>query len=323
VIGIDLKKLKKAQALLQKKGLRTPLLPFNAKGIQGNEIFLKPENLQPSGSFKIRGATYCLSLLTEEQKARGVIAYSTGNHAQSVALAAKLLGIHATIVMSGEAPQYRIDATRAYGAKIVMSEPSAASRKKLAEKLAKQHGYSVIHPYDDPDVIIGQGTIGIEIMQETTPAAVFVPIGGGGLISGIAVAVKKLNPEVKIIGVEPESETGTFQSFHSDKGNRLSRPTTAVAGATQLASPQLASLGELTYPLILHYVDDVVQVSDSQITEATLLHAEKGHLIVEPAGALALAAALTYPVPYEANRPIICITSGGNIPLSSLFHLNF
>lgn len=316
MIDIDLKKFTIAQAMLQKRGLRTPLLAFDAKAPQGNSILLKMENVQPSGSFKIRGATYCLSLLSEEQKAAGVIAYSTGNHAQSVALAAQLLGIKATIVMSPEAPQFKVDATRGFGATVVMSEPSSQARRKLAEELARSHGYYLVPPYDHPDVIVGQGTIGIEIMQDVNPAAVFVPIGGGGLISGIAVAIKKTNPLVKIIGVEPELENDTFRSFKSGKRESLKGPSNSIADAIKVQT-----LGDITYPLISRYVDDVVQVSEAQIIEATLMHAERAHLIVEPSGALALAAALAYENALESDEPIICIASGGNVLLSSLCHL--
>ncbi len=313
LIDIDLKMFTSAQAMLQKRGLRTPLLAFDAKTPQGNSILLKAENVQPSGSFKIRGAMYCLSLLSDEQKAAGVIAYSTGNHAQSVALAAKLLGIKATVVMSPEAPQFKVDATRGFGATVVMSEPSSQARRKLAEELAKSHGHYLVPPYDHADVIIGQGTIGIEIMQDVNPGAVFVPIGGGGLISGIAIAIKKTNPLVKIIGVEPELENDTFLSFKSGKRESLSGPSSSIADAIKVQT-----LGDITYPLISHYVDDVVQVSEEQIIEATLMHAEKAHLIVEPSGALALAAALVYKGTLKQDAPIICIASGGNILLSSL-----
>lgn len=302
--------------MLQKRGLRTPLLGIDAKTPQGNSILLKAENVQPSGSFKIRGATYCLSLLSDAQKAAGVIAYSTGNHAQSVALAAKLLNIKATIVISPEAPQFKVDATREFGATVVMSEPSSQARRKLAEELAKSHGYYLVPPYDHTDVIIGQGSIGIEILQDVTPAAVFVPIGGGGLISGVAVAIKKTNPLVKIIGVEPELENDTFQSFKSGKRESLNGPSNSIADAIKVQT-----LGDITYPLISHYVDDVIQVSEEQIKEATLMHAEKAHLIVEPSGALALAAALVYKGALEFDKPIICIASGGNVLLSFLCHL--
>lgn len=313
MIDIELEKFKVAQSFLQKKGLRTPLISFSAKSGHGNSILLKTENLQPGGSFKIRGATYCLSLLSPEQKAAGVIAYSTGNHAQAVALAAKLMNIQAVIVMSPDVPDYKVNATRGYGATVVMAEPTSQARQKVAEELAQLHGYSLVPPYDHKDVMTGQGTIGIEIMEETSPTAVFVPIGGGGLIAGIAQAIKKINPSVKVIGVEPELENDAFQSFKAGKRIGLTGPSKSIADAIKIQI-----LGEMTYPLICHYVDDIVTVSEQQIIEATLMHINKAHLVAEPSGALALAAALTYDIPLNVDKSLVCITSGGNIPLSYL-----
>lgn len=313
---VDLKKFIEAKKILKQKGLTSPLIPFPHKTTSGNPILLKAENLQPSGSFKIRGAVYCLSTLSAEQKAKGVIAYSTGNHAQSVALAAKSLGIKATIVMSPDAPQFKIDATKEYGATVLMSEPSSHARRAMAENLAQLHGYYLVPPYDNLDVIVGQGTIGIEILEEIQPAAIFVPIGGGGLISGIAVAVKKSNCSAKIIGVEPELENDAVQSFKCGKRVNLSGPSTSIADAIKVQT-----LGDITYPIIRDYVDDVVSVSEQEIIDATLLHAEKAHLIVEPTGALALAAALTYKHTLEATKPVVCIASGGNFPCKNLCQL--
>lgn len=316
LIDIDLKKFANAQALLQKKGLRSPLLALNARTPRGNPLLIKAECLQPSGSFKIRGATYCLSRLSDKQKAAGVIAYSTGNHAQGVALAAKLLGIKATIVMSEEAPQFKIDAARGYGATILMSEPSSEARRELAEELARSKGYYLVPPYDHADVITGQGTIGVELMQDVQPAAIFVPVGGGGLIAGIAMAIKKTDASVKIIGVEPELENDACRSFKSGKRESLKGPSASIADAIKIQI-----LGAMTFPLISHYVDDMVQVSEKQIIEATLMHAQKAHLVVEPAGALALAAALNYLSTHHPAKPVICIASGGNVLLSTLCHL--
>jgi threonine dehydratase len=315
MLNIPIKNFETAQEMLQKRGLRTPLVAFGSTTSQGNKILFKAENLQPSGSFKIRGATYCLSLLSDEQKKAGVIAYSTGNHAQAVALAARLLGIKATIVMSPEAPAFKVEATRGFGANVVMSEPSSQARRRMAEELAKTHGYALIPPYDHADVITGQGTIGIEILKEIDPAAIFVPIGGGGLISGIALAVKQLNPSVKVIGVEPELENDAYQSFKLKKRVSLKGPSNSIADAIKVQT-----LGDLTYPLIAHYVDDIVQVSEEQIIAATLMHIEQSHLVVEPTGAIPLAAALNYS-PVSGNKPLICIASGGNIQLSSLCNL--
>jgi threonine dehydratase len=314
---IDLKKFKDAQKIVQQKTLNIPLFSLDSiTTVHGNPIMVKAECLQPSGSFKIRGAAYCLSLLSQAQKDTGVIAYSTGNHAQSVALAAKTLGIKATIVMSPNAPQFKIDATKKYGATVVMSDPSSQARRLLAQELAKSHGYYLVPPYDDLDVITGQGTIGIEILEEVNPAAIFVPIGGGGLIAGIALAVKQSNSAVKIIGVEPELENDAVQSFQCGKLVSLSGPSTSCADAIKVQT-----LGDITFPIIRDYVDDIVSVSEQQIIEAMLMHADKAHIIVEPAGALALAAALTYKNTLEKQKPVVCIASGGNIPYKNFIQL--
>ncbi|HXF28859.1 MAG TPA: pyridoxal-phosphate dependent enzyme, partial [Chlamydiales bacterium] len=192
----------KAKIVLQGKILKTPLVPLlGATTASGQMIFLKAENLQPSGSFKIRGATYCMSLHTKEEHARGVIAYSTGNHAKAVAMAAKLLGIQATIVMAKAAPQFKIEAVKSYGAHLVICE-HVEEMRSIAEELSQKNGSYLVSPYDHLEVITGQGTIGLEIMDEMQPGAIFVPVGGGGLIAGIATAVKEKMPHVKIIGVE-------------------------------------------------------------------------------------------------------------------------
>lgn len=297
--------------------LKTPLvLLCDTKTAQGNTIFLKAENLHCSGSFKLRGATYALSQLSKEQKEKGVIAFSTGNHAQAVALAARNLGIKATIVMSSVAPQFKIDATKSYGAHVVMTEPSSVAMKEMAMKLAEEHGYFFMPPFDHPYAIIGQGTIGLEILEECVPAAVFVAIGGGGLISGIALAIKKKYPSVKIIGVEPELEDDVYRSFKAKKRISMEKPSNSIADAIKISV-----VGELTFPIILKYVDDIVTVNERQIAEATLMNAEKAHLLVEPAGSLSLAAALSYKGPLDSTKPVVCIASGGNTTISFLQHL--
>jgi len=277
----------------------------------GNPIWIKAENLQPSGSFKIRGATYTLSLLSKEQKKAGVIAYSTGNHAQAVALAARSLGMKATIVMSRLAHSFKVEATQSYGAHIVYSEdPSSSAVRKLAESLARKEGAFLLPNYDHPDVIAGQGTIGLEILDAIDPEAVIVPIGGGGLIAGIATAVKKKKPNIRMIGVETELENDAYQSFQ--KGHRVSLPGPSDSIADAI---KIQTLGDLPYPIICKYVDEIVQVSEEQTVEATLLCLDKAHLVVEPSGALALAAALAYKKPLLSQKPVVCVASGGNFPL--------
>lgn len=317
MIEIGLDKIKDAAELLKKKTVYTPLVPvISCTASRGNPLFLKAECLQPAGSFKIRGATYTISKLTAEQKAKGVVAHSTGNHAQAVALASHLQGIKATIVMSPEAPQFKIDSTRNLGAEIVMTTSSSFARRKLAEELAESNGYFLIDPYDQEEVITGQGTIGLEIMDQMDPAAVFVPVGGGGLICGIAIAIKKINPSIRIIGVEPELENHAYLSFKQGTLVAMKGPSNSIADAVKIQS-----LGILTYPLFCHYVDDMITVSEDQIAKATLMTLEKTHLMVEPSGALALAGALIYEKALPEKKPVVCIASGGNTTLSYLHNL--
>lgn len=314
VLDISLERFQEAEELMQRKNLRTPLLPLHFINTdQGHPIFLKAENLQPSGSFKIRGATFSISQLTDAEKKRGVVAYSTGNHAQAVALAAHLMGVKATIVMSEDVPKNKLNATKEFGATVVMAEPTSKARQAKAEELAHQHGYSLIHPCDHPNTITGQGTIGIEIMEEMTPAAVFVCVGGGGLISGIAMAIKKINPKVKIIGVEPELENDATQSFKSKKRIGLPGPSQSVADAVKIQM-----VGQMPFEIIMKYVDDMITVSEEEIIKGTQMMINKAHLVVEPAGALGLAGALHYKGHLEKNMPIVCTASGGNTLLSRL-----
>ena len=314
---ISLENVQEARILLRGKAIITPLIEMlGVSTIQGNSIYLKAENLQPGGSFKIRGASYSLSRLTDVQRATGVVAYSTGNHAQAVALAAKQLGVAATIVMSPDVPISKVEATHRYGAIIVMTEASSQARRQKAEELAYSKGYNLIPPYDNIEVITGQGTIGPELLEQILPSAVFVPIGGGGLIAGIAATIKQLAPEVKIIGVEPEWENDAWQSFHSGHHVTLLAASQSIADAIRVQT-----LGNITYPLICQYVDDIVTVTEEEIAIATLMTMEKTRVLVEPSGALGLAAALKYQKPFSSKRPVVSIASGGNIPLNDLYNL--
>jgi threonine dehydratase len=316
-LNLELAQIKRAQGSIAGEVLLTPLVSVGSERTPGgNPIYLKAENLQPGGSFKIRGATYTLSLLNEEQRSAGVIAYSTGNHAQAVALASKQLGIRATIVMSPDAPGFKVEATRNYGAKVVMAASSSIARSELAEQLATAEGLYLVPPYDNINVMAGQGTIGLEILEQTQPAAVFVPIGGGGLIAGIAAAIKQVNKEVRVIGVEPEWENDTYQSFHQGQRIVLPSASESIADAIRVQMP-----GELTYPLIRRYVDDIVTVSEQEIAAATLLAIKETHLLLEPSGGLGLAAALKYQHSLSEGRPVVGIASGGNTTLEALYHL--
>ena len=282
----------------------------------GQPILLKAENLQHSGSFKIRGASYCIAQLSPEQRQRGVIAYSTGNHAQAVALAAGQQGISATIVMSPDAPTFKVERTRRYGAKVVWAEPTSQARRDLAEDLARKHELALIPPYDHRDILLGQGTIGLEIVEQTTPSAVFVPIGGGGLIAGIALAIKLSAPSIRVIGVEPAWENDAWQSFVQNTLVTLPAASKSIADAIRVQA-----VGALPYSVIRQFVDEIVTVSESQIAAATLNALNETHLMLEPSGAVALAAALAYQGMLPEGKQVVAIASGGNTTLETLWSL--
>lgn len=311
---ISLNKFEEAQKRIQGKVLRSPLIEMVAKELPNKyKVLLKAECLQPSGTFKIRGATNSIAHLTPEQKQKGVIAYSTGNHAQGVALAAQRLGIKSIIIMSPDAPSFKIESTKSYGAEVIMTEPNSQVRRSLAEKMAKEHGYTLIPPYDHVNTLAGQGTIGLEILEDLQPSTVFVPIGGGGLIGGIACAIKQKNPHVKVIGVESELENDAYMSFKSGHKVSLEKCSNSIADALRVLT-----LGDLTYPLITKYVDDVITISEREIAKATFLTIQNTHLLVEPAGAVALAGLINYPHNLDDTKPIVCVASGGNTTLSFL-----
>ncbi|MCB1119668.1 MAG: pyridoxal-phosphate dependent enzyme [Chlamydiia bacterium] len=306
MIQISLHEFHAAARFMRKKGLYTPLvaMPFT-QGKEGQQILLKGENLQPSGSFKIRGATWCLHHLPDRY--HGVIAYSTGNHAQAVSLAASQRGVDATIVMLPSAKKSKVEATRRLGGKVIFHKDPNRSWIDLAKEIASEEERLLISPYDHPLVITGQGTIGIEIMQQTHPGAIFVPVGGGGLIAGIASAVKRIAPDVLLIGVEPAWEDDAYRSFQCGFNVNTPNPSKTAADAVIIER-----LGSLTYPLFCHFVDDMITVGEEAIMAATTQIIEESHLFVEPCGALALAGALSYPKPLPLHRPIVCIASGGN-----------
>lgn len=316
-LDITLSDLRMAQTILAPYIITTPVLEApSLLTPTGHSILLKAENLQRSGSFKMRGASYGIAQLTQEQRRRGIIAYSTGNHAQAVALAAQFQQISATIVMSPDAPAFKVERTRKSGATIVWAEPTSQARRDLAEKLAKEHQLTLIPPYDHRDILLGQGTIGLEIMEQCAPAAVFVPIGGGGLIAGIALAIKFVHPSIQIIGVEPEWENDAWQSFTQGKLVTLPAASKSIADAIRVQA-----VGELPYAVLRRYVDEVVTVSETQIATATLSVLAETHLVLEPAGAVALAAARSYQGSLPASKPVVAIASGGNTTLETLWSL--
>ena len=278
----------------------------------GTELYLKTENLQITGSFKVRGSYYKMSRLSEEEKQKGVIACSAGNHAQGVALAAKKNGIKAVICLPDGAPISKIEATKSYGAEVCLVEGvyDDAYRKALA--LRDEMGYSFIHPFDDEDVIAGQGTIGLELIEQLPELdAVIVPIGGGGLISGVAYTVKTLCPKVKVYGVQAAGAPSMRNSLADGEIEELKSVST-IADGIAVKKP-----GSLTYELCKKYVDEVVTVSDDEISAAILALMEQHKLVTEGAGAVAVAAAMFHKVDL-AGKKTVCLLSGGNIDVTIL-----
>ena len=279
----------------------------------GCEVYLKTENLQLTGSFKIRGAYYKISQLSEEEKAKGVIACSAGNHAQGVALASKKFGIKAKICMPDGAPISKVEATKNYGAEVILVPGVYDDAHNEAERLKEKYGYTFIHPFDDDDVIAGQATIGIEILNELKDVDVIVvPVGGGGLVAGIAFAVKKLNPNVKVFGVQSEGAPSMANSIHSKRIQTLSSIST-IADGIAVKEPGLN-----TFELCSKYVDDIVTVTDEQVSAAILALIEKQKMIAEGAGAVSLAAVMYNKIPDLNGKKVVCLISGGNIDVTIL-----
>ena len=276
------------------------------------ETYLKPENLQITGSFKVRGAGYMISQLTEEEKARGVIACSAGNHAQGVALASSKYGIKATICLPDGAPISKVEATKSYGADVVMVKGVYDDAYKRALELRDECGYTFVHPFDDDNVIAGQGTIGLEILNELDEVdAVVVPIGGGGLISGVAYAVKHLSPNVKVYGVQSAGAPSMFNSLKDKKIERLPSVST-IADGIAVKEP-----GVNTFELCSKYVDEVVTVNEDEISSAILALIEQHKMIAEGAGAVSVAAVMFNKIPVKGKK-VVCVVSGGNIDVTIL-----
>ena len=275
-------------------------------------IYLKTENLQITGSFKVRGAYYKMSTLTKEEKERGVVACSAGNHAQGVALAAQKSGIKATICLPDGAPISKVEATKSYGAEVCLVEGVYDDAYNKALELRDTCGYTFIHPFDDEDVIAGQGTIGLEIIDQVKDLdAVFVPIGGGGLISGIAFAIKSLNPNVKIYGVQASGAPSMKKSIDNNEIGELKSVST-IADGIAVKRP-----GNTTFDICQKYVDEIVTVTDDEISAAILALMEQHKLVTEGAGATAVAAAMFNKVDIQGKN-VVCILSGGNIDVTIL-----
>ena len=275
-------------------------------------MYLKTENLQVTGSFKVRGAYYKISQLTDEQKKAGVIACSAGNHAQGVAISATKNGIKSVVCMPDGAPISKVEATKGYGAEVVLVPGVYDDAFNKAQELQKEKGYTFVHPFDDEDVIAGQGTIGLEILNQLENIdAVVVPIGGGGLISGVAFAVKSLKPQIKVYGVQAANAPSMFESLKKKEQITLDSVSTFADGIA------VKHPGDLTFELVSKYVDEVVTVSEDEIAMAILTLMERQKLIAEGAGATAVAAVLSDKIPLNGKN-VVCIVSGGNIDVNIL-----
>ena len=280
--------------------------------LPGTPIFLKPENLQLTGSFKVRGAYYKISQLSDEEKAKGVIACSAGNHAQGVALGATKNGIKSLICLPSGAPISKVEATKKYGAEVCLVDGVYDDAYQKALQLKEEKGYTFVHPFDDENVIAGQGTIGIELLDQLSDVeAVIVPVGGGGLISGVAFAIKSLNPNIKIYGVQASGAASMVESLNHKKIERLDSVRT-IADGIAVKEP-----GTHTFDICSHYVDDIVTVSDDEISTAILSLIEQQKLVSEGAGAVSVAAAMFGKLPI-AGKKTICLVSGGNIDVTIL-----
>lgn len=278
----------------------------------GTQLYLKTENLQLTGSFKLRGAYYKISQLSEEEKARGVIACSAGNHAQGVALAAQRSGIEALICLPDNAPISKVEATKSYGAKVCLVEGVYDDAYRKALELRDECGYTFIHPFNDPEVIAGQGTIALELAEQVQQMdAVLVPVGGGGLISGIAYTLKSLNPDIKVYGVQATGAPSMLTSIQGGHIHTLDSVST-IADGIAVKEP-----GDLTYAICSQYVDDIVTVNDDEISAAILALMEQHKLVTEGAGAVAVAAAMFGKVDLE-GKTAVCLLSGGNIDVTIL-----
>jgi threonine dehydratase len=325
---VSLDDIRSAQTLLRGVAVRTPLLEWTGAGEQ-RRLFLKLENLQPIGAFKLRGAHNKVASLSNEERGRGVISYSSGNHAQGVAYAARTLGVKAVIVMPGNAPKNKLEATAALGAEIVIVGPGSEERRLRAEQLAAEHGYAIVPPYNDEKIIAGQGTVGLEILEDLPNVeTVLVPVGGGGLISGVSAAIKLSrpagnpigNPRVKVIGVEPELAADAQASLRA--GRIVSFPAEQVS-QTLADGLRTQSIGAINFEHIRAYVDDIVSVTEDEIREAVRVLSANAKTIAEPSGAVAVAAFLFHADELPNTKINVAVISGGNIDPKLLAELRF
>lgn len=310
---VQLQDILDARSIIHGRVLRTPLLSSTTLGtLTGSDAWLKAENLQKTGSFKVRGALNRIEHLTSEEKERGLVAVSAGNHAQALAYTATLAGAHSTVVMPESAPRTKVEASRAYGAEVVL-HGSVFDAFEKAEELRRERDLVFIHPFDDPHIIAGQGTVGLEILEDLPETdVVVVPAGGGGLVAGIATALKALRPRSRVHAVEPEGAACVTAGLEAGRAVRLERVRTIADG---LATP---TSGDLVLEHVRRHVDDVVLVSDDEIVRAMKFLLERAKLLAEPAGAAAVAALLAGKVACRPGARVVAVVSGGNIDLGQL-----
>jgi threonine dehydratase len=308
---ITLTDLHSAQSRLNGITVRTSLIPFPLCAEDPRQLLLKPENQQPIGAFKLRGAYNKIASLSDDERHRGVISYSSGNHAQGVAYAACALNVKSVIVMPNNAPAIKREATAKLGAEIVLVGPGSDERKAKAEELAAQHGYALVPPYNDQKIIAGQGTIGLEILEDYPEVeTVLSPVGGGGLISGVAAAIKLTNPKVKVIGVEPEFAADAQASLRS--GRIVQFPAEQVS-RTLADGLRTQSIGPINFEHIRAYVDDIITVTEDEIRRAMKYLAANPDTVAEPSGAVATAGFIFHAKDLPQTKHNVAIISGGNI----------
>ena len=305
---VTFREIEGAARLLKGVAHRTPLLSSRTfNGLTGNEVYFKAENFQRVGAFKFRGAYNKVHSLTPEERSKGIIAHSSGNHAQGVALAAKLHGLKAVVVMPHNSVAAKVSATKAYGAEIVPCPDSTDDRERVTAELIAKHGYALIHPYNDPMLIAGQGTAAAEIRHDIADLDyLVVPVGGGGLIAGCAIAAKSLFPGVKVIGVETEGANDAWQSFREGRIVKIAKVDTIADGMRTL------SVGTLNFEIMKNYVDDIITIPDSAIFPMIRFFAERMKIVVEPTGAVAPAAVMSNALGVKGKK-VAAMISGGNV----------
>jgi threonine dehydratase len=307
---VSYKEIREAQERIRGVAAHTPLVRLQIPDSPGN-VYVKAEGLQPIGSFKLRGAYNKIAQLSEDERRRGVITYSSGNHAQGVAYAARVLGAKAVIVMPSNAPEVKKQATAALGAEIVMVGPSSSERKSKAEELEAKFGYVMVPPYDDPAIIAGQGTCGLEILEDLPEVdLVLSPVSGGGLLSGVATAIKLNKPDVRVFGIEPEWAGDAQESF---RGGKLVSWPAEMTTRTMADGLRTQSLGDLNFEHVRAYVDDIITVKETEIAEAMRVLLYQARLTPEPSGAVTTAAMLFHREQLLPFRNVVVVMSGGNV----------